>query len=66
MPTYVYRNPATGETKDIKMSLAAKERLGVVFTLRDTHGHTDTWKQVFTAAPVHFKGGGFYSTSSKA
>lgn len=66
MPTYVYKNDETGVTRELTLSLTAKANLGTEFQITDLNGHTDTWKQVFTAAPVHFKGSGFYSTSSKA
>lgn len=68
MPTYVYKNVKTGELKELTMSMCEKEALGDEFLYvdPDLDRVTGTYKRVFTAAVVHFKGSGFYSTSSKA
>lgn len=64
MPTYVYREVTTGEEVELAMTIQEMEDLGMEISHPDRPGKK--YKRVFTPAAVHFKGSGFYSTSSKA
>lgn len=64
MPTYVYREVKTGEVLELAMSMQEMEDTGPEIARPDRPGKI--YKRVFTANAVHFKGSGFYSTSSKA
>lgn len=68
MPTYVYKNVETGEIQEHTMTIAEKEAFGDEYLDIDLEVDrvVGRYRRVFTPNPVHFKGSGFYSTSSKA